>query len=63
MRRLWIQRISAAATGLGTSYSRFMGALKKEGITLNRKMLADLAFRDPEGFKRIHGQALGLGGK
>ena len=53
MRRLWIQRISAASKTLGTSYSRFMGALKKKGSTLNRKMLAEIAARDFEGFKAI----------
>ena len=58
MRRLWIQRIGAAARNLGTSYSRFMEALGKKGISINRKMLADLAFRDAEGFKALHGEAM-----
>ena len=53
MRKLWIQRISAASKTVGTSYSRFMGALKKKGSTLNRKMLAEIAARDFEGFKAI----------
>ncbi len=50
MRRLWIQRINAAARLHGMSYSQFMAALKERNVTLNRKMLADLAVRDPEGF-------------
>ena len=53
MRRLWIQRISAASKTVGTSYSKFMGALKKKGSILNRKMLAEIAARDFEGFKAI----------
>ena len=52
-RRLWIVRISAASKAVGTSYSRFMGALKQKGSTLNRKMLAEIAARDFEGFKAI----------
>src|SRR5438105_5513569 len=50
MRRLWIQRINAAARLHGMSYSTFMAALKARGVTLNRKVLADLAVRDPEAF-------------
>jgi large subunit ribosomal protein L20 len=50
MRRLWIQRINAAARLHGMSYSVFMAALKERGVTLNRKSLADLAVRDPEAF-------------
>src|ERR671927_419845 len=50
MRRLWIQRINAAARQHGMSYSVFMAALKERGITLNRKVLADLAVRDPAAF-------------
>src|SRR3979411_838949 len=46
MRRLWIQRINAAARLHGMSYSVFMASLKERGITLNRKVLADLAVRD-----------------
>jgi large subunit ribosomal protein L20 len=56
-RRLWITRISAAAKLNELSYSRLMEGLKKAGIQLNRKMLADLAMRDPEGFKVIAGTA------
>ena len=54
MRRLWIVRINAAAKAVGTSYSRFMNSLKKKDIQLNRKMLAEIAARDFEGFKAIH---------
>jgi large subunit ribosomal protein L20 len=54
MRRLWIVRISAAAKLLGTSYSKFMGNLKKNNIEINRKMLAEIAARDFEGFKAIY---------
>ena len=50
MRRLWIQRINAAARHYGMSYSVFMASLKERGITLNRKVLADLAVRDLAAF-------------
>ena len=50
---MWIIRIKAAANLHDLSYSRFMDGLNKSGIQLNRKMLADLAVRDPEGFKNI----------
>ena len=53
MRKLWILRINAASKTLGSSYSKFMGALKKKGSILNRKMLAEIAARDFEGFKAI----------
>ncbi|NLI99666.1 MAG: 50S ribosomal protein L20 [Bacteroidales bacterium] len=52
-RSLWIQRINAAAREHGMSYSRFMGALNKQGIEINRKVLADLAMNHPEAFKAI----------
>ncbi len=58
MRSLWIVRIGAASTSLGTSYSKFMGGLKKSGLTINRKMLADIAARDFDGFKAIHAAAV-----
>ncbi|MAE57325.1 MAG: 50S ribosomal protein L20 [Halobacteriovorax sp.] len=54
MRRLWITRISAASKLLGTSYSKFMGGLKKNDIEINRKMLSELAARDFEAFKAIY---------
>jgi large subunit ribosomal protein L20 len=50
MRRLWIQRINAAARAHGLSYSQFMALLKERGVELNRKMLAELAARDLESF-------------
>ena len=52
-RKLWIARINAAARLNGTTYSRLMGALKKNNIEVNRKVLADLAVRDPEAFSQI----------
>ncbi len=53
MRRLWIQRINAAARHYGMSYSQLMASLRERGITINRKMLADLAVRDLAGFGAI----------
>ena len=52
-RALWIQRINAGARLHGLSYSKFMGAVHKAGIELNRKVLADLAMNNPEAFKAI----------
>lgn len=52
-RALWIQRINAAARLEGMSYSRLMGALHKNGVEINRKVLADLAMNHPEAFKAI----------
>ena len=52
-RKLWITRINAAARQNGTTYSRLMGALSKNNIEINRKVLADLAVRDPETFTAI----------
>ena len=52
-RRLWIVRINAAARKEGMSYSQFMAGLREAGIELNRKMLADVAVRDPETFRRF----------
>ena len=52
-RALWIQRINAGAREHGLSFSQFMGGLKKAGIELNRKVLADLALNHPEAFKGI----------
>ena len=56
-RRLWITRINAAVRAHGLSYSRFMSLLKTSGISLDRKMLADLAVREPGTFDRIVAQA------
>jgi len=53
MRRLWIMRINAAVREYGLSYSRFMNMLKKSDITLNRKMLAEMAVNEPEAFAVI----------
>src|SRR5690554_5093670 len=52
-RRLWIIRINAAARQNGTTYSRFMGAVRQADIQLNRKVLADLAVNDPNTFSQI----------
>ena len=52
-RRLWITRISAAAKINGMNYSTFMNGLKKSGVQLNRKMLADLAVNDAAGFATL----------
>ena len=52
-RSLWITRINAGAREYGLSYSQFMGALKKNNIELNRKVLADLAMNQPEAFKSV----------
>lgn len=52
-RKLWITRINAAARINGLSYSKFMNALKKADIALNRKILADMAVNDAEGFAKL----------
>lgn len=52
-RSLWIMRLNAAVNQYGISYSRFINGLKKAGILLNRKVLADMAVRLPESFKNI----------
>ena len=49
-RALWIQRINAAARANGTTYGRFMDGLNKAGITLDRKVLADMAANEPDAF-------------
>ena len=56
-RALWIQRINAAAREFDLSYSRLINGLKKAGIDIDRKMLADLAMNQPEGFAAIARQA------
>jgi large subunit ribosomal protein L20 len=53
LRKLWITRINAAARQNGLTYSRLMFGLKTAGITLNRKVLADLAVRDPQAFASV----------
>lgn len=57
-RALWTQRINAAARMNGTTYSRLMGGLLKAGITLDRKVLADMAVRDTAGFAALCKNAL-----
>jgi len=52
-RALWITRISAAAQAAGTTYSALMGALKKAGVTLDRKILAELAVNQPKAFEAV----------
>ena len=56
-RRLWITRINAAAREHDMSYSRFMNGLKHSGIEINRKVLADLAVREPDAFAELVGRA------
>jgi large subunit ribosomal protein L20 len=58
-RALWIQRINAAAREHGSTYGRFMNGLKRAGIEVDRKILADLAVREPEAFKTLVAQAQG----
>jgi large subunit ribosomal protein L20 len=53
LRRLWIVRINAAARMNGTTYSRLIYGMKTSGIRLNRKMLADIAVRDPQTFSAL----------
>ena len=52
-RRLWITRISAGCRMNGVNYSTFMNGLKKAGVTLNRKMLSEIAIADPQGFTAL----------
>ncbi len=52
-RQLWIARINAAVRAEGITYSRFMEALTKQGIGLDRRSLADMAVRDPEAFGKV----------
>ncbi len=52
-RRLWISRISAACKANGMNYSTFMNGLKKAGVELNRKMLAEIAVADAQGFSSL----------
>lgn len=53
MRGLWIVRINAACRQLGLSYSAFMAGLKRAGVLLDRKVLAELAVSDPQGFAKL----------
>lgn len=56
-RRLWITRISAACRMNGINYSTFINGLKKAGVTLNRKMLSEIAIADPTAFTKLVEQA------
>lgn len=56
-RALWIQRINAGARALGMKYGDLMHGLKRAGIELDRRVLADMAMHEPEGFKAIVGHA------
>jgi len=53
MRRLWILRINAASRAQGLTYGHFIYSLKKSGVEINRKMLADMAVREPEAFTNL----------
>jgi large subunit ribosomal protein L20 len=56
-RGLWIQRINAGARELGLTYSKLMSGIKKAGIMIDRKVLADLAMQDPDGFRDVVSKA------
>lgn len=58
-RALWIVRINAAVREEGLTYSRFIAGLSKAGITLDRKVMADIAMHEPEAFKGLIAQAQG----
>src|SRR5262245_41842192 len=62
-RRLWIVRINAAARAHDISYSVFMAGLKRAGVDLDRKSLAELAARDPQGFSKLVESARGASAK
>ncbi len=53
MRRLWIVRVNAASRAQGLSYGQFIYGLKKSGVEIDRKMLADMAVREPEAFASL----------
>ena len=53
MRRLWILRVNAASRARGLTYGQFINSLKKSGVEINRKMLADMAVREPESFAEL----------
>lgn len=53
MRRLWISRVNAASRSHGLTYGQFMDGLKKAGVEVNRKMLADMAVREPDAFANL----------
>jgi large subunit ribosomal protein L20 len=53
MRRLWITRVNAASRALGLTYGQLIDGLKKSGVEINRKILADMAVREPEAFANL----------
>ena len=53
MRRLWISRVNAASRTQGLTYSQFMEGLKRAGVEINRKLLADMVVREPEAFANL----------
>ncbi|UCC90810.1 MAG: 50S ribosomal protein L20 [Dehalococcoidia bacterium] len=53
MRRLWISRVNAASRAQGLTYSQFMDGLKRAGVEINRKLLADMVVREPESFANL----------
>jgi large subunit ribosomal protein L20 len=59
MRRLWISRINAASRAHGLTYGRFMDGLKRTGVEINRKLLADMAVREPGAFANLVTMARG----
>jgi large subunit ribosomal protein L20 len=60
-RALWIQRINAAAREHGLTYSRLINGLSSAGVEIDRKILADIAVRDPDGFKALVDRAVSAG--
>ena len=52
-RKLWIARVNAATRARGLTYSQFIAGLKKSNVEINRKMLAEIAIKDPEGFATL----------
>ena len=57
MRRLWITRVNAASRAEGLTYGQLIHGLKRSGVEVNRKMLADMAVREPESFSNLVGVA------
>ena len=53
MRRLWVSRINAASRLYGVNYSQLMNGLKRSGVVINRKMMADMAVKEPEAFASL----------
>ncbi len=60
---MWIQRINAGAREHGLTYSQFMHGIKLAGLDLDRKVLSDLAIREPEAFQAIAGHGAGSAGR